>query len=241
MNVLDHTTEALADVVETPLFAVVATLAAYRLGRELQRRTGGHALAQPVLVAIVVLVALLSLTGLDYATYLDGGALIGFWLGPATVALAVPLYRQVRGLRGMVLPMLVAIPVGAVVSIVTGLLVVRALGGSEELALTMAPKSATTPVAIAVSELAGGLPPLTAVFAIIAGIFGAVAGPWVMSRARITDRRARGLAMGASSHGVGTSRSLVEDETEGAFSGLSMGLSALAVSLLVPLVLLVLG
>jgi len=228
------------EIVHSPVFAVVITLLAYRLGREVRTRTGGHALAQPVLIAIVTLVVLLTVLDLDYARYLEGGRLIGFWLGPATVALAGPLHRHVASLRSALVPLLVAIPLGALVSTVAALLLVRVTGGPEQLGLTMAPKSATTPVSIAVSELAGGNGSLTAVFAVIAGILGAVAGPWVMTRARIRDPRARGVAMGAASHGVGTSRSLVDDPAEGAFSGLSMGLSALAVSLVVPLVLLVL-
>lgn len=225
---------------QSPVFFVLLTLAAYRLGREVKDRSGGHALAQPVLVAMVVIGLVLTVSDIEYDVYRDGTELIAFWLGPATVALAVPLHRNVHHLKGFVVPMLVAIPVGAVVSIVLGVVLVRALGGDEELALTMAPKAATTPVSIALSEQVGGVPALTAVLTIVIGIVGAVAGPALLSLVRVRDARARGLAMGAVSHGVGTSRSLHDDETEGAFAGLSMGLSALATSLLLPLVLLVL-
>lgn len=225
---------------QSPLFFVLLTLAAYRLGREAKDRTGGHPLAQPVLVAIVVIGAVLAATDVDYSVYRDGTELIAFWLGPATVALAVPLHRNAHRLRGFLLPMLVAIPLGALVSIVLGVLLVRGLGGDEELAMTMAPKAATTPVSIALSEQVGGIPALTAVLTIVIGIVGAVVGPALLSLARVRDARARGLAMGAVSHGIGTSRSLHDDETEGAFAGLGMGLTALATSLLLPLVLLVL-
>lgn len=221
-------------VVRSPVFLLLLTLVGYRLGRELKDRTGGHPLAQPVLVAIVVVGTTISLVDVDYADYRSGTELIAFWLGPATVALAVPLHRQARRLRGFVVPMLVAIPLGAVVSITTGVLLVRVLGGGELLARTMAPKAATTPVSIALSDGIDGLPPLTAVLTIVAGILGAVAGPTVLTLLRVRDRRARGLALGAVSHGIGTSRALVEDETEGAFAGLSMGLTALATSILLP-------
>lgn len=224
----------------SPLFFVLLTLAAYRIGREVKDRTGSHALAQPVLVAMVVIGGVLALTHVGYDDYRSGTELIAFWLGPATVALAVPLHRNVARLKGFVLPMLVAIPVGAVVSIVLGVVVVQLLGGGDELARTMAPKAATTPVSIALSEENDGIPALTAVFTIVIGIVGAVLGPALLTLLRIKDRRARGLAMGAVSHGVGTSRSLHDDETEGAFAGLSMGLTALATSLLLPVVLLVL-
>ncbi len=229
------------EVLSSPLAAVVATLLAYRLGLGVRRMSGGHALAQPVLVAIVTLGLGLWVLDIDYQTYLEGGDLIAFFLGPATVALAVPLYRHVRNLKGVLLPILIAIPVGAVLSVSLGYSVVRLLGGEETLALSMAPKSATTPVAIAVSEVVGGLPSLTAVFTVLIGLLGAVAAPTVMTWARISDRRARGIAMGVVSHGVGTSRSLADDETEGAFSGLAMGLSALSVSIVVPLFVALLG
>lgn len=232
--------EALEWLRTSPLALVALTLVGYRLGCEARDRTGGHALAQPVLVAIVFIGLVLWAADIDYAAYREGTEIVAFWLGPATVALAVPLHRQVRRLRGVLLPMLVAIPVGAAVSIVTAYALVKALGGDEVLAVTMAPKAATTPVSIALSEVAGGIPSLTAVFAISIGVLGAVVGPAVLDLARVRDRRARGLALGATSHGIGTSRALAEDETEGAFSGLSMGLTALATSMLLPVLLLLL-
>ncbi len=224
----------------SPLFWVLVTLAAYRLGRELRDRTGGHALAQPVLVAIIVVGGLLLALDVDYAGYRADVELIAFWLGPATVALAVPLHRQVSRLRGFVLPIAVAVPLGVVVSVGSSLGLVLALGGGEELARTLAPKAATTPVSIALAEANGGIAPLTAALTIGVGILGAVAGPAVLSLARVRERRARGLALGAVSHGIGTSRALAEDETEGAFAGLAMGLTALATSLLLPVLLVLL-
>lgn len=226
---------------DSPLFLLFVTLLAYRLGREVRDRTGGHALAQPVLVTIVLVGIVLEVADIDYATYRSATEIIAFWLGPATVALAVPLHRQAHRLRGFLAPLLVGVGLGALVSIVVGFAVVRLLGGDETLARTMAPKSATTPVSLALSAANGGIPALTAVFAIVIGIVGAVAGPAVLNLLRVRDRRARGLALGAVSHGVGTSRALREDETEGAFAGLSMGLTALATSLLLPLVLAVLA
>lgn len=226
----------------SPLLGLFLTLLGYRLGRELQQRVpaGWAALAQPVVVAIVVIGLSLWALDMSYDDYAVGAGIIGFFLGPATVALAVPLHRQAHHLGRMLLPMLVALPVGAVVSIATGVLSVRLLGGDHLLELTMAPKAATTPVSLAISDTIGGLPALTAVLAIVTGILGAVAGPAVLNLARVRDRRARGLAIGAASHGIGTSRALREHPTEGAFSGLSMGLTALLISVLTPLVLLLL-
>ena len=222
-------------LLDQPLLWLVVTLGAYRLGLWLRDRTGAHPLAQPVLVAIVLVATLVVLTDVDYASYADDTALITFVLGPATVALAVPLHRQLARLRGFVLPLLTAVTAGAVVSVTAAVGLVRLLGGDELLARSMAPKATTTPVAIAVSDTLGGLPPLTAAVTITAGILGAVAGPSVLSLLRVRDHRARGLAVGSASHGIGTGRMIVDHPVEGAFSGLAMGLTALATSLVAPL------
>ncbi len=222
-------------VLDQPLLWLVVTLLAYRLGLWLRERTGAHPLAQPVLVAIVVVGALVVLLDVDYASYADDTALITFALGPATVALAVPLHRQLARLRGFVLPLLTAVVAGAVVSVAAAVGLVRLLGGDDLLARSMAPKATTTPVSIAVSDTLGGLPPLTAALTITAGILGAVAGPGVLGLLRVRDHRARGLAVGSVSHGIGTGRMIVDHPVEGAFSGLAMGLTALVTSVVAPL------
>lgn len=219
----------------SPVFLLALTVGAYQLGCVLRARTGGHPLAQPVLVAIVLVGLAITVLGIDYVDYRAGTELIAFWLGPATVALAVPLHRQAHRLQGLVAPMLVAVAVGAVVSVGTAALLVRAAGGGDLLARTAAPKATTTPVAIALADRIGGISSLAAVLAILAGILGAVAGPTVLTLLRIRDPRARGLALGSVSHGIGTGRLLHDDETQGAFSGLGMGLTALATSALLPL------
>ncbi len=228
------------DVARSPLGLLAVTLLGYQLGRWVQQRSGGHALAQPVLVAIVVTGTAITLLDVDYPDYRSATELVAFWLGPATVALAIPLHRQADRLKGFVVPMLVAVAVGAVVSISSAVLLARVLGADEALEKTLATKAATTPVAIALTESLGGIPPLAAVFAILTGIVSAITAPALLDLLRIRDRRARGLAVGAVSHGIGASRMLREDETEGAFAGLAMGLSALAISLLVPVLALVL-
>lgn len=223
----------------SPLFGITLTLAAYAVGRWAHRRTG-NAVLQPVLVAIVLVGAVLLVADVPYRDYLAGGSFVSFWLGPATVALALPLHHEWHLVRRAALPVLTGVVAGAVVSICSAVLVTRIAGGSRALQLTMAPKAATTPVSIAISDQIGGIPALTAALTIIAGITGAVVGPWLLDRLRIRDPRARGIALGAASHGIGTSRALHESRTEGAFSALSMALTALATSVLVPVVLLVL-
>ncbi len=229
------------DLVDSPIFLLTLTIAAYHLGCVLKERTDGHPLAQPALIAILIVGSAITLLDVNYPDYRSATELIAFWLGPATVALAVPLHRQAHRLRGLWVPMLTALTAGATVSVGSAILLVRALGGDATLEATLAPKAATTPVAIALSERINGLPPLTAALAIVVGLLGAVAGPAVMTLLRIREPRARGLALGAVSHGIGTSRLLHDDEVQGAFAGLSMGLTALAISLVLPLVILVLG
>lgn len=148
-------TEAVDWLRDSPLTWVFLTLLAYRAGVWVRDRTGGHPLAQPVLVAAALLITLLAVLGIDYDTYMTGGALIHLVLGPATVALAAPLHRQAHHLREMALPLVVALPAGALVSIGSAVLTVRALGGSEGLEHTIAPKAATTPVAIAIADHIG--------------------------------------------------------------------------------------
>lgn len=225
---------------ESPLLVLVLTIGAYQLGCVLRARTGGHPLAQPVLVAIVVMSAVILLLDVDYADYRADTELIAFWLGPATVALAIPLHRQATRLRGLVVPMLVGVTLGALVSVTTAALLVRLAGGDDLLARTIAPKATTTPVAIGLAESLEAIAPLAAVLAILAGVLGAVAGPAALTLLRIRDPRVRGLALGSVSHGIGTGRLLHDDETQGAFSGLGMGLTALVTSALMPLLALVL-
>lgn len=225
---------------ESPLLMLALTLGAYQLGCLLRDRTGGHPLAQPVLVAIVCMSAVVLVLDVDYADYRADTELIAFWLGPATVALAIPLHRQASRLSGLVVPMLVGVTVGAVVSVTTAAAIVRVAGGDDLLVRTTAPRSTTTPVAIGLAESLEAIAPLAAVLAILAGVLGAVAGPAVLTLLRIHDPRVRGLALGSVSHGIGTGRLLHDDETQGAFSGLAMGLTALVTSALMPLLALVL-
>ncbi len=215
----------------SPLFALTSTLVAYQAGMWLYEKSGRQPLVNPVLIAVVTLVALLLATDTSYADYFDGAQFVHFMLGPATVALAVPLYRQLEALRGAYLATTVAILVGSLTAILSALGIAWALGGTFETLASLAPKSVTTPIAMALSDRLGGLASLTAVAVIVTGMVGAIAGGWLLDRARITDQRARGLAIGVAAHGIGTARAFQVNETAGAFAGLAMGLNALATTL----------
>lgn len=219
----------------SPLLALTVTLLAYLGGTWLYRRSRGNPLLNPVLIAVCVIVGLLVLTDTDYGTYFEGAQFVHFLLGPATVALAVPLYRQVQQIRKSLLAIVVAVVSGSLTAAASAVGIAWLLGASEKTVLSMAPKSVTAPVAMGIAEQLGGLPTLTAVVVILTGITGAIVGTGLLRLLRVTDDRAAGLAIGVASHGIGTARAFQVSEVAGAFSGLAMGLNALATAILIPI------
>lgn len=220
-----------------PLSWLTATLIAYLIGDACARASGRAPLANPVLIAMLLLGAVLLLTDTPYQTYFDGAKFVHFMLGPATVALAVPLYNNRKLIRKSLVPMAGALFAGSATAILSALLIARAMGvGGAEL-LSLAPKSATAPVAIGISENIGGLPTLTAALVILTGIVGAITVTPLMNLMGINDWRARGFAVGVAAHGIGTARAFQVNQTAGAFSGIGMGLNALLTAIITPYVL----
>ncbi len=220
----------------SPLLHLTLTLVAYQVGMLIYRRGQLNPLLNPVLIAIILVVTVLVATGTRYETYFDGAQFVHFLLGPATVALAIPLYRQFDRVRRSALAMLVSIVAGSITAAVTGVAIAWLFGASPDTLVSIAPKSATAPVAMGITEQLGGFPSLTAVLVITTGILGAVLGPYLLDLLRIRDWPSRGLAIGTASHGIGTARALQVNEVAGAFSGLAMGLNALATAVLLPIV-----
>lgn len=218
------------------VLAIAATLAVYAAARRLQRRTGSL-LLHPVLVSIVVLIAALRLLGVDYETYDRGGRLLTFLLGPAVVALGLPLDRQLEeiGRRGRAV--LVSLAAGSVIGVVAAVGTAALLGASEVVVRSLAPRAVTTPIAIGIAERVGGLPALSASVVILSGVFGAVVGPPLLRRIGVRSRTAFGLALGAAAHGVGTARAAEEGDVEAASSGLAIGLMGVGTAIVAPLVL----
>jgi predicted murein hydrolase (TIGR00659 family) len=225
----------------TPLLHLTLTLGAYLLGDWIYRRAGKHPLLNPVLLAILMLVALLSLTRTPYPTYFEGAQFVHFLLGPATVALAVPLYFNFSKLRRLWLPLLGGLIVGSLTAALSAIGIAWLLGASPQTLISLAPKSVTAPVAMGIAEKLGGLPSLAAILVVSTGILGAVLGPWTLDRLRVRDQAVRGFALGVASHGIGTAQAFQESEQAGAFSGLAMGLNILATSLMLPVVVRLLG
>ncbi|SLN59940.1 Inner membrane protein YohK [Roseovarius litorisediminis] len=222
---------------EEPLLWLTATLVAYLIGDAAFRASRGNPLVNPVLVAMILLGGVLWVTQTPYQTYFEGAQFVHFMLGPATVALAGPLYSNLHHVRRTLLPMLGALVVGSVVAVASALWIAQALGVEGAQLASVAPKSTTAPVAIGISEKLGGLPTLTAALVILTGIIGAVIVTPLMNALRIRDWRARGFAVGVTAHGIGTARAFQVNETAGAFAGIGMGLNALLTALIAPYVL----
>ena len=219
----------------TPLLWLALTLVAWIAADAIARACGRHPLVNPVLIAIVMVGGVLVATGTPYQTYFEGAQFVHFLLGPATVALAVPLYENRKTVAAAILPMLAALAAGSVTAIVSVVLLAEAAGLPRGLVLSLAPKSVTAGIAMGISESLHADPSLTAVAVILTGIMGAIIVTPLMNRIGITDFRARGFAVGIAAHGIGTARAFQVDAVAGVFASVAMSLNALVTSLLVPL------
>ncbi|GHC78039.1 hypothetical protein GCM10007320_18010 [Pseudorhodoferax aquiterrae] len=223
----------------TPLFGLTATLVVYVLAQAAYARLGHAPWANPVLWSVVCIGAVLLLTRLPYPTYFAGAQFIHFLLGPAVVALGWPLWQRRGELRQRWSRLLLAALAGGGAACATAVLLGRALELPNEVVLSLAPKSVTAPVAMGVAEAIGGIPALSAVFAVITGLVGALSGKYLFDGLRIArdpaGMRARGFALGTAAHGIGAARALQVDADAGAYAGLALGLQVVLASLLIPL------
>ncbi len=218
----------------TPLMWLTATVLAYLAADAAARRLGHAPWANPVLFSVLLIAPVLWVSGTDYATYFEGAQFIHFLLGPATVALALPLWDNRDMIGRSVAPILLALVVGSLVAAGSAILLARAFALPTDVILSLAPKSTTAPVALGVSEVVGGIPTLTAVLVILTGIIGAVTVTPLMNLLGISDWRARGFAVGVAAHGIGTARAFQVNQIAGAYAGIAMALNALLTSLIVP-------
>jgi putative effector of murein hydrolase len=223
-------------VVHAPGFGLFLTLGAYLLAGELHRRLGRPALLAPVLVAMVLVAVALELLGIPYAEYLASVSVLTLLLGPATVALALPLLRSGRALLADRAAVLLTLVATGAVSVGVTVAALELWGAPDELVLTTLPRSVTTPVALTVGATIGANTTLAVVLTLVSGVLGATVGPWLLDRVRVTDARARGFAIGMVSHGIGTSRALAESDTAGGWSSAAMVLNALAMTVVLPVV-----
>lgn len=219
----------------TPLLGLTVTLLAYLLAFAIYRRVDMHPIANPVAIAVALLVLLLWATDTSYPTYFEGAQFVHFLLGPATVALALPLYEQRARIRRLALPLIAGLAAGVLTAVVSAAGIAMALGASPRTVLSLAPKSVTTPIAMGIAERIGGLPSLTATLVIATGMLGAMIARPLLDLVRVREHDTRGFALGVASHGIGTARAFQVSEEMGAFAGLAMGLSALLTAVIVPL------
>jgi predicted murein hydrolase (TIGR00659 family) len=220
-----------------PLLWLTVTLAAYVVADRLSSRLDRHPLANPVLIAVALLAVILSVTSTPFETYFQGAQFVHFLLGPATVALALPLHRHWPLVRKAVLPILAALLAGALTAVISAIGIAAAFGVPQPILASLAPKSVTAAIAMGIAREIGGEPSLTATLVIATGILGAVMVTPLMIWLGFTDWRARGFAAGLAAHGIGTARAFQVNPVAGAFAGIAMGLNGLVTAVLVPLIL----
>jgi len=221
----------------TPLLWLTVTLIVWASAERIAIASGRHPAVNPVLISIIVLGAILILTGTSFATYFQGAQFVHFLLGPAIVAIAVPLYRNLDRVRENTLPMIAALVAGSVTAVVSALSVAAIFGVPEPVLVSLAPKSVTAGVAMGIAEQFGGQPALTAVFVVTTGLIGAIIVTPLMNVLGLKDYAARGFAAGLAAHGIGTARAFVVDEVAGTFAGIAMALNAVLTALILPLIL----
>ena len=219
----------------SPLFGLTLTLVAYIAADALYQKSGKHPLANPVLISVSVIVAVLALSGTPYKTYFEGAQFVHFLLGTATVALAVPLARLWGELRERALPLLLAVVLGGATSVVLAVGIAKLFGASEVFVATLATKSVTAPIAMGIAEQLGGSPTLAAVFTMCTGIVGAMVATPLLNAIGLKDWAARGFAAGVAAHGMGTARAWSLHPRAGAYASLAMGLHGILGALLLPL------
>ena len=228
------------EYLESDFFLIALTFGVYFLAKRLQARTGWVVL-NPILLAILALIGFLKVTGISYETYAGSASIIDFWLKPAIVALGVPLYLQLKSIRRQLMPGLVSQLVGCFVGIVSVVLTAKWMGASDDVIISLAPKSVTTPIAMAVTESLNGIPSLTAAIVVLVGLFGAVCGFKILQVGRVKSPIAQSLSMGTASHAVGTSRAMEYGRIYGAYASLGLILNGLLTALFTPLMLHLLG
>jgi predicted murein hydrolase (TIGR00659 family) len=222
------------DLVSTPLFAIMISLLAFQIGCVINKKTK-LAVLNPLLISIVLVIMLLEYFHISVSDYNKGGQFISFFLSPATVVLAVPLYKKIKLLKEHALPIFSGIFLGSLSGIITVIMLCHLFGLSKPLDISMIPKSITTPIGVEVSKQLGGIPSITVAIIIVTGIMGSIIGPSIFKILKIKDKVAIGVALGTASHAVGTSKAIELGEIEGAMSSASIGVAGLITVFIAPI------
>ena len=225
---------------ENNFFLLAIPFGIFFFAKLLQKKTG-LVLLNPILLTIALLIIFLKMTNISYETYNKGGHLIEFWLRPAVVALGVPLYLQLEMIKKQLLPILLSQLAGCIVGVISVVLIAKFMGASQEVILSLAPKSVTTPIAMEVTKAIGGIPSLTAAVVVAVGLLGAICGFKTMKIMRVGSPIAQGLSMGTAAHAVGTSTAMDISSKYGAYASLGLTLNGIFTALLTPTILRLLG
>lgn len=225
-----------------PLLSLLMTLVAFAAAVRINRVLGGSSLFHPVTLAVAMLIGLLLVVDMDYATYFEGAQFIHFLLGPATVALAIPLYDHREKVRQLLWPLMLACVVGIITAVGSTLGLAAIMGAKPETLLSLAPRSVTSPIAMGVAEQIGGIPSLAAGLVLLTGSIGCVVAPWIFRILKVRDPAVQGFTLGLAAHGFGTAHAFARiGAVAGAFSGLAMGLTGLLTAFLLPLLIRLVG
>ncbi len=223
-------------ITNTPLLWLILTLGAYKIGIIIYEKFNKHTLLQPIIIAYAIIMSTLIISGKSYEEYFKGVEIIHFFLGPATVALALPLYNNLKHIKSLFIPIVLTLFIAGSFSIVIALGLLYSLDANMATILSMATKSITAPIAIITSEQIGAIPSLAVGFVIITGIIGALLGNLIFKIINIKHDTSKGFALGLISHGIGTARAVEMGEKAAAFSALAMGLCGIFTAILLPLV-----
>ncbi|AHJ12165.1 LrgB family protein [Sulfurospirillum multivorans] len=226
----------IAYVMNTPLSWIIITMSAYKIGIIIYEKTGKHALLQPIVIAYVIMLPILILAQIPYKQYFESVSILHFFLGPATVALALPLYKNLKLIQSYFLPILITLVAGGIFTILSAISILWLFGASKITMLSMTTKSVTAPITLITAQDIGAIPSLAMGFVVITGLLGALFGTFIFKLLKIKHDAAKGFALGLISHAVGTARAFEISENAAAFSALAMGLIGVFIAVLLPIV-----
>jgi len=226
----------IAYVMNTPLSWIIITLSAYKIGIIIYEKTGKHALLQPIVIAYVIMLPILIMAQIPYKQYFESVSILHFFLGPATVALALPLYKNLKLIQSYFLPILITLAFGGIFTILSAIAILWLFGASKITMLSMTTKSVTAPITLITAQDIGAIPSLAMGFVVITGLLGALFGTFIFKLLKIKHDAAKGFALGLISHAVGTARAFEISENAAAFSALAMGLIGVFIAVLLPIV-----
>lgn len=228
------------ELINSPMMSIIISIMCFEIGLYIYKKTK-ISLLNPLLICIPLVIFIISFLNISLKDFNKGGELISFFLAPATVVLAVPLYNKIDLAKKYFIPILLGVTVGCLTSLISVYYLCSLFGFTKELTYSLLPKSITTPIGIEISKSIGGIPPITVSAIIITGILGAIISPMVCKIFNIKDEVAVGISIGTASHAIGTTKAIEMGETQGAMSGLAIGVSGLITSFLIPIIIKFIG